>query len=83
MPSTGPQDIVFCKNVAIYFRADVTRKLLEGLHDTLAPDGYLLLGHAESLWQMSDDFTLVEHEPGILLQEELARRTNATDLQSR
>ena len=62
MPSTGPQDIVFCKNVAIYFRADVTRKLLEGLHDTLAPDGYLLLGHAESLWQMSDDFTLVEHE---------------------
>ena len=62
MPSTGPQDIVFCKNVAIYFRPDVTRKLLEGLHDTLAPDGYLLLGHAESLWQVSDDFTLVEHD---------------------
>ena len=62
MPSTGPQDIVFCKNVAIYFSADVTRKLIEGLHDTLAPDGYLLLGHAESLWQMSDEFTLVEHE---------------------
>ncbi len=61
MPSTGPQDIVFCKNVAIYFRADVTRKLLNGLRDTLAPDGYLLLGHAESLWQISDDFTLVEH----------------------
>jgi chemotaxis protein methyltransferase CheR len=62
MPSTGPQDIVFCKNVAIYFRPDVTRKLLEGLYDTLAPDGYLLLGHAESLWQVSDDFTLVEHD---------------------
>ena len=62
MPSTGPQDIVFCKNVAIYFHPDVTRKLLEGLHGTLAPDGYLLLGHAESLWQVSDDFTLVEHD---------------------
>ena len=62
MPSTGPQDVVFCKNVAIYFRAEVTRKLVEGLHDTLAPDGYLLLGHAESLWQLSDGFTLVEHE---------------------
>jgi chemotaxis protein methyltransferase CheR len=62
MPSTGPQDIVFCKNVAIYFRPEVTRKLLEGLYDTLAPDGYLLLGHAESLWQVSDDFTLVEHD---------------------
>jgi chemotaxis protein methyltransferase CheR len=62
MPPTGPQDVVFCKNVAIYFRTDVARKLIEGLRDTLAPDGYLLLGHAESLWQMSDGFTLVEHE---------------------
>ena len=62
MPSTGPQDIVFCKNVAIYFSADVTRKLMAGLHDTLAADGYLLLGHAESLWQVSDGFTLIERE---------------------
>lgn len=62
MPSTGPQDIVFCKNVAIYFRADVTKKLIDGLRDTLSPGGYLLLGHAESLWQMSDGFALVEHD---------------------
>lgn len=61
MPSTGPQDIVFCKNVAIYFRTDVTRKLIAGLHDTLSPDGFLLLGHAESLWQMSEGFALIEH----------------------
>lgn len=62
MPSTGPQDIVFCKNVAIYFRADVSKKLIDGLRETLSPGGYLLLGHAESLWQMSDGFALVEHE---------------------
>lgn len=62
MPTTGPQDVVFCKNVAIYFRADVMRKLIRGLHDTLSPDGYLLLGHAETLWQMSEGFTLVEHD---------------------
>lgn len=62
MPSTGPQDVVFCKNVAIYFRPDAARKLIEALRDTLAGDGYLLLGHAESLWQMSDGFTLVEHD---------------------
>ncbi len=62
MPPTGPQDIVFCKNVTIYFRPEVTRKLIDGLHDTLAPDGFLLLGHAESLWQLSDGFTLVEHD---------------------
>jgi chemotaxis protein methyltransferase CheR len=53
---------VFCKNVAIYFRAEATRKLIEGLRDTLTPGGYLLMGHAESLWHMSDLFSLVEHD---------------------
>jgi chemotaxis protein methyltransferase CheR len=62
MPTTGQQDIVLCKNVAIYFSGDVTRKLIEGLRGTLAPGGYLLLGHAESLWQMSEGFTVIEHE---------------------
>lgn len=62
MPSTGRQDVVFCKNVAIYFSGDVTRKLIGGIRDTLAPGGYLLLGHAESLWQVSEDFSLVEHD---------------------
>jgi len=62
MPSTGPQDIIFCKNVSIYFRPEVTAKLMRGLHDTLVPGGFLLLGHAESLWQMSEGFALVEHE---------------------
>lgn len=62
MPSTGPQDIVFCKNVAIYFRGEVTRRLIDGIRDTLAPGGYLLLGHAESLWHLSEDFALVEYE---------------------
>ena len=62
MPLTGPQDVVFCKNVAIYFRAAATSKLMAGLRDTLAPGGYLLLGHAESLWQICDGFTLVEYE---------------------
>ena len=62
MPTTGLQDIVFCKNVAIYFSENVTRKLIEGLRGTLVPGGYLLLGHAESLWQNSEGFTAIEHE---------------------
>jgi chemotaxis protein methyltransferase CheR len=60
MPSTGRQDVIFCKNVSIYFRPDVTERLVRGLRDTLAPGGYLLLGHAESLWQMIDGFEVVE-----------------------
>ena len=62
MPSTGQQDVVFCKNVSIYFGDEVTRKLIQGLRDTLTPDGYLLMGHAESLWQMSDGFSLIERD---------------------
>ncbi len=62
MPTNGPQDLVVCKNVSIYFRSDVTRTLMRGLHETLAPGGYLLLGHAETLWQMSEGFALMEHD---------------------
>jgi chemotaxis protein methyltransferase CheR len=62
VPSTGPQDVVFCKNVAIYFKPDVARRLVQGLHSAIADGGYLFLGHAESLWQTADSFELVEHE---------------------
>ena len=62
MPLTGPQDVIFCKNVSIYFCPEAARKLIDGLRDTLTPGGYLLLGHAESLWEMPDGFALVEHE---------------------
>ena len=78
MPSNGPQDIVFCKNVAIYFRPDVMRKLIRGIHDTLTPGGYLLLGHAESLWQMSDGFTLIEHERGFCYRKDTTTTTTTT-----
>lgn len=59
MPTSGVQDVVFCKNVAIYFQADVSRKLMQGLRGSIADGGYLLLGHAESLWQGSEGFELV------------------------
>jgi chemotaxis protein methyltransferase CheR len=60
--SSSGHDIVFCKNVAIYFRPEMTRRLVRGLHESLADGGYLLLGHSESLWQMAEGFALVEHE---------------------
>jgi chemotaxis protein methyltransferase CheR len=62
MPSTGPQDIVFCKNVAIYFQPEARRRLVAGLRDTLADGGYLVCGHAESLIGMDAGLTVVEHD---------------------
>lgn len=44
-----PQDVIFCRNVLIYFDREATRRAAETLYRTLVPGGYLFLGHAESL----------------------------------
>ncbi|HWA67494.1 MAG TPA: CheR family methyltransferase [Mycobacteriales bacterium] len=55
----GEADLILCRNVTIYFDRDTTRQLMKRLHERLRDGGYLFLGHAETLWQISDDFTLV------------------------
>ena len=55
----GEVDLIVCRNVTIYFARDTTRALVGRFHDVLAEGGYLLLGHSETLWQVSDAFTLV------------------------
>ncbi len=57
--AAGEVDLVLCRNVTIYFAAETTRRLVQRLHGVLRPGGYLLLGHAETLWQVSEDFELV------------------------
>ena len=52
-------DLVLCRNVTIYFARETTRALMARLHATLRDGGYLFLGHAETLWRVSDDFHLV------------------------
>jgi chemotaxis protein methyltransferase CheR len=55
----GEVDLVLCRNVTIYFDRTTTKRLMQRLHGCLRDGGYLFLGHAETLWQISDDFTLV------------------------
>jgi len=52
------QDIVFCRNVLMYFPADTARAVVARLSEMLAPGGYLFLGHAETLRGLSQDFHL-------------------------
>ncbi|HHT9108806.1 MAG TPA: CheR family methyltransferase, partial [Candidatus Wunengus sp. YC64] len=53
-------DIIFCKNVIIYFRLDTVKKVIRRFYKALADGGCLFVGHSESLWQISDDFELEE-----------------------
>ena len=55
----GEVDLVVCRNVTIYFARDTTRDLVGRFHGVLGAGGYLVLGHAETLWQVTDAFTLV------------------------
>lgn len=58
-------DIIFCCNVLIYFDLASKRKVVQHFYSNLLPGGYLFLGHAESLYQVDDQFQLV-HFPGAI-----------------
>ena len=55
----GRSDVVFCRNVLIYFDKRSKRKGINILYDRLNDGGYLLLGHTESLLNLSTAFELV------------------------
>jgi chemotaxis protein methyltransferase CheR len=57
--TSGELDVVLCRNVTIYFDRSTTKNLMNRLHGCLRDGGYLFLGHAETLWQVSDAFALV------------------------
>jgi len=53
----GSFDVIFCRNILIYFTDDAKRKILSQLFQVLAPDGYLILGSAENMYNLNNDFT--------------------------
>ena len=57
-PFKEPFDVVFCRNVMIYFDAPTQRRVLEKIHRVLKPGGMLLVGHAENFSESKDLFTL-------------------------
>jgi chemotaxis protein methyltransferase CheR len=58
-PMSGPFDLMFCRNVVIYFDKDTQRVLFKRYFDILRPNAYLLIGHSETLYKVSDDFTFL------------------------
>jgi chemotaxis protein methyltransferase CheR len=56
-------DLIFCCNVLIYFDIASKRRVVQHFFSSLQAPGYFFLGHAESLYQVTDQFRLV-HLPG-------------------
>ena len=68
----GRVDVIFCRNVLIYFDDASRRRVIDMFYDRLLPGGYLLLGHSESLLNLSTAFELVH------LREDLVYRKPAS-----
>lgn len=66
--SLGKFDTVFCRNVLIYFSAEVKRDILLRIHGTLKRGGYLFLGASEALNALPDHYQMVQCSPGIIYQ---------------
>jgi len=62
----GGFDVIFCRNVLIYFSDDVKRKIIDQFNQMLSEKGFLVLGACESLSMISDAFENVRHNETIV-----------------
>ncbi|CAH0540891.1 protein-glutamate O-methyltransferase [Vibrio marisflavi] len=62
----GKFDIIFCRNVLIYFSPEMKSQVLNQMANSLNPGGYLLLGASESLTGLTDRFEMIRCNPGII-----------------
>lgn len=58
-PLRGPMHVIFCRNVVIYFDKETQRRLFDRFADLLVDDGYLFVGHSETLYKVTDRFELI------------------------
>lgn len=54
----GKMDVIFCRNVIIYFDLAAKKRVVESFYQRLKPEGFLLLGHSESLMNITNAFFL-------------------------
>ncbi|MBK7141016.1 MAG: protein-glutamate O-methyltransferase CheR [bacterium] len=65
-------DVIFCRNVMIYFTEEVKKQLVRGFYNALKPGGYFYIGHAETLHGISKAFKLVYFKNALVYQKEAA-----------
>lgn len=68
----GKFDIIFCRNVLIYFDKPTKKAVLEKMYDLLPPDGFLFLGGSETVLGITESYTLAPDLRGIYSKNETA-----------
>ncbi len=68
----GQQDIIFCRNVLIYFDVEAKARVLDRLAGLLAPDGFLVLGAAETVVGLTDTLKPVAGQRGLYVRADTA-----------
>lgn len=66
----GRFDIVFCRNVLIYFAPEIKAQILSQIHGVLNPSGFLMLGASESLSGLNQKYQMLRCNPGIIYQKD-------------
>lgn len=68
LAAQGSFDVIFCRNMLIYFDEESRLVAARNLYDRLAPGGYLCLGHTESMSRISDRFAVRRFEDAVVFQ---------------
>lgn len=71
LPPVDNPDIIFCRNVTIYFNVETTKKIINNFYKILHDKGYLFLGHSETIWQICDKFVTRDFPKGFVYQKDL------------
>ncbi len=75
----GNWDVIFCRNVTIYFKFESTRRVVDNFYESLNPGGYLFVGHSETLTSISDRFEVVEIDGVFLYRKPRPQRRVSFD----
>ncbi len=65
----GHFDVIFCRNVLIYFSIEEKTRVIKNFADALRPGGYLFLGSSEFLSGISNDFEMIRLNPGMFFKK--------------
>ena len=81
---TMPQwDLIFCRNVIIYFAEETAKRLLNNFYLSLADEGFLFPGYSETLRYLNNDFVSLESEGAFIYQKKLNKKESGINVTPR